>query len=44
METGPIEGLQAIISVPGLATAWAAMPIFSVMLAVVLGLITLIFI
>ncbi len=38
-----MTGLQARIWVPGLAIALAAAPIFSVILAVVLGLITLIF-
>jgi len=40
--TGLMSGWQAIISVPGLATALAAAPILSVMLAVVFGLMTLI--
>src|ERR1700684_4614183 len=40
MEAGPSPGLTAMISVPTAATARAALPIFSVMAAVVFGLTT----
>src|SRR5204862_6368536 len=43
MDTGPMAGLAATIIVPSAATPRAAAPIFSVMLSVVFGLITLIF-
>src|SRR5881628_3358896 len=43
MDTGPMAGLVATIVVPFAATPRAAAPIFSVMLSVVFGLITLIF-
>src|ERR1700733_6052031 len=38
MEPGPSAGLTAMISVPGAATARAAVPIFSVMATDVFGL------
>src|SRR5690242_3489257 len=41
METGPVAGLVAMISVPGLADARAAAAIFAVMVSVVLGLMIL---
>jgi hypothetical protein len=40
MLAGPEAGLRAMISVPGLATRRAQTPIFSVIEAVVLGLMT----
>src|SRR5215469_2002099 len=44
MDTGPASGLTAMISVPDAAASNAAARIFCVIVSVVLGLMTLIFI